>query len=156
LGDIAAVTALTGQYRAEHVETGSLLLLEFASGAHGSFRDSVIPGSVPPPGSGLVEFQATLTGQAGVLHADMYGEVRTSTASGWDVHTSLPVWEGHYAFLRMEAYAQQTREFVAAITERRRPIYPASAALRALAVVEAAHRAAAQHRWVGIDEVLAQ
>ena len=155
LGDITAVTALTGQYRGEHVENGSLLLLEFANGAHGSFRDSVIPGSVPPPGSGVVEFQATLTGSTGVLHADMYGEVRTSTATGWDVHTSLPVWEGHYAFLRMEAYAQQAREFIAAITARRAPVHPVGGALRALGVAEAAHRSAAEHRWVQVAEVLA-
>jgi predicted dehydrogenase len=156
LGDIASVVALTGQYRGEHVENGNLLLVEFASGAHGSFRDTVIPGSVPPPGSGVVEFQATLTGQTAVLHADMYGEVRTSTATGWDIHTSLPVWDGHYAFLRMEAYAQQAREFIAAIAARRAPLYSASEALRALAVVAAAHRSAAEHRWVRVDEVLDQ
>ena len=155
LGDITSVVAMTGQYRGEHVENGSLLLLEFASGVHGSFRDTVIPGSVPPPGSGVVEFQATVTGATGVLHADMYGEVRTSTASGWDVHTSLPVWQGHYAFLRMEAYAAQTREFIAAITARRQPVYPAAAGLRAVAVVQAAHQSAAERRWVRVSELLA-
>ena len=154
LGDISSVVALTGQYRGEHVENGSLLLLEFANGVHGSFRDTVIPGSVPPPASGVVEFQATLTGATGVLHADMYGEVRTSTATGWDVHTSLPVWQGHYAFLRMEAYAAQTREFIAAIVGRRPPLYGPDAGLRAVAVVEAAHRAAAERRWVQVSELL--
>lgn len=154
LGDIQSVAALTGQYRGETVENGSLLLLEFASGAHGSFRDSVIPGSATPPGSGVVEFQATLTGERGVLHADMYGEVRQSTADGWLVHTALPSWEGHEAFLRMEAYAQQASEFIAAIRERRPPLYSATSALRSVAVVEAAHRAAAERRWVTIDEVL--
>ena len=154
LGDIQAVAALTGQYRGEHVENGSQLLLEFARGAHGSFRDSVIPGSVPPPGSGVVEFQATLTGDRGVLHADMYGEVRQSTTDGWLVHTSLPVWDGHYAFLRMEAYAQQAVEFVSAITENRAPRFAPESALHAVAVIEAAHRAAAERRWVGLLEVL--
>ncbi|HEX8969281.1 MAG TPA: Gfo/Idh/MocA family oxidoreductase [Chloroflexota bacterium] len=154
LGDIVSVSALTGRYRGESVENGSLLLLEFANGTHGSFRGSVIPKSVPPPGSGVVEFQATLTGQLGVLHADMYGEVRQSTADGWQVHTALPVWDGHYAFLRMEAYAQQAREFVSAIRERRPPCYSAESALRAVAVVEAAHQAAVERRWVSIEEVL--
>ena len=153
LGDITSVVALTGRYRGEHVENGSQLLLEFASGAHGSFRDAVVPGSVPPPGSGVVEFQATLTGERGVLHADMYGEVRQSARDGWRVHTALPVWEGHYDFLRMEAYAQQAREFIGAISESRPPRYSAESALRAIGVVEAAHKSAAERRWVAIEEV---
>jgi predicted dehydrogenase len=154
LGDITAVAALTGQYRGEQVENGSQLLLRFSGGTSGSFRDSVVPGSVPPAGSGVVEFQATLTGERGVLVADMYGEVRQSTRDGWRVHTALPVWEAHYDFLRMEAYAAQAVEFVSAITEQRAPRYSPETALRAVAVVEAAHKASAEHRWVTIDEVL--
>jgi predicted dehydrogenase len=154
LGDVERVAALTGQYRGVDVENGSFLLLDFASGAHGSFRNSVIPRSVPPPGSGVVQFDLTLTGETGVLQADMYGDVRLSTQTGWETQTSLPVWDGHYAFLRMEAYAQQTREFVAAISERRPPRYGADEALQAVAIVEAAHLAARERRWVRIAEVL--
>src|SRR6185295_15408210 len=44
LGDVRRVSALTGQYRGEHVENGSFLLLEFVNGAHASFQESVIPG----------------------------------------------------------------------------------------------------------------
>ena len=66
-------------------------------------------------GSGVVRFDVVLTGERGVLHADMYGEVRSSTRDGWQVHTSLPAWDGHDAFLRMEAYASQVREFICAI-----------------------------------------
>ena len=51
LGPVARVAALEGRYRDEQVENGSFLLLEFANGAHASFQDSVIPGTVPPPGS---------------------------------------------------------------------------------------------------------
>jgi predicted dehydrogenase len=155
LGDITAVAALTGHYRGEQVENGSQLLLQFAGGAHGSFRDSVVPGSVPPPGSGVVEFRAIFTGERGVLDADMYGEVRQSTRDGWRTHTGLPVWDAHYDFLRMEAYAAQAAEFIAAITEKREPRYAAETALRAIGVVEAAHKASAERRWVAIDEVLA-
>src|SRR5215207_2861717 len=78
LGDVKRVAALTGEYRGERVENGSLLLLDFENGAHASFQDSVIPRSIPPPGSGVVRFDAVLTGETGVLHADMYGEVRLS------------------------------------------------------------------------------
>jgi predicted dehydrogenase len=155
LGDVTRLVALTGQYRGVKVENGSVLLLEFASGVHASFGYTVIPRSVPPAGSGVVQFEARLTGETGALHVDMYGEVKLSTATGWDVQTSLPVWEGHYAFLRMEAYAAQTREFVAAIQERRPPRYPAAEALHTVAMVEAAHRSAAEGRWVTLAEVLA-
>ena len=119
-----------------------------------AFANSVIPRSVPPPGSGVVQFDLTLTGETGVLQADMYGDVRLSTQTGWQTQTSMPVWDGHYAFLRMEAYAQQTREFVAAISERRPPRYGAEEALQAVAIVEAAHLAARERRWVRIAEVV--
>jgi 1,5-anhydro-D-fructose reductase (1,5-anhydro-D-mannitol-forming) len=150
LGDVARVAALTGQYRDERVENGSLLLLDFVSGAHASFQDSVIPGSVPPPGSGVVRFDAVLTGEHGVIHADMYGEVRVSTPTGWEVQTTLPTWGGHYDFLRMEAYANQASEFVAAIREHRPPRVPPEDAMAAVAIVEAAHRAAAEGAWVSV------
>jgi predicted dehydrogenase len=54
----------------------------------------------------------------------------------------------------MEAYAQQTREFIAAIRDRRPPLYGAEEALQAVAIVEAAHLAAREGRWVRIAEVL--
>jgi predicted dehydrogenase len=85
----------------------------------------------------------------------MYGEVRQSTRDGWRTHTALPVWEAHYDFLRMEAYAAQAREFVDAISESRPPRYSAETALRAVAVVEAAHKASVERRWVALNEVLA-
>jgi predicted dehydrogenase len=154
LGDVKRVAALTGEYRGERVENGSLLLLDFENGAHASFQDSVIPRSVPPPGSGVVRFDAALTGESGVLHADMYGDVRISTATGWTTQTSLPVWDGHLAFLRMEAYASQAREFVSAIREQRPPSVPPEDALAAVAIVEAAHQAAATGAWVDMRSVL--
>jgi predicted dehydrogenase len=152
LGDVRRVAALTGQYRGEHVENGSLLLLDFASGAHASFQESVIPGSVPPPGSGVVRFDVVLTGEGGVLDVNMYGDVRSSTRDGWQVQTSLPTWEGHYAFLRMEAYAAQVREFVDAIREQRAPRVLATEGLAAVAIVEAAHRAAASGTWQDVEQ----
>jgi predicted dehydrogenase len=152
LGDVSRLAALTGQYRGERVENGSLLLLEFVAGAHASFQDSVIPGSVPPPGSGVVRFDAVLTGERGVIHADMYGEVRLSTPTGWEVQTTLPTWDGHYAFLRMEAYASQAREFIAAIREQRPPRVPPEDGLAAVALVEAAQRAATTGSWVSMTE----
>jgi predicted dehydrogenase len=154
LGDVERVSALTGQYRGVPVENGSLLLLEFLTGAHASFGYSVISGSVPPPGSGVVQFEVRLTGSTGALHVDMYGDVKLSTPTGWDVQTTMPTWDGHYAFMRMEAYASQAREFVAAIREQRQPRYPADDALQAVAIVEAAHLSAAEHRWVRVQEVL--
>lgn len=152
LGDVRRVAALTGQYRGVQVENGSLLLLDFADGAHASFQESVIPGSVPPPGSGVVRFDVVLTGERGVLHVDMYGEVRSSTRDGWQVHTSLPAWSGQDAFLRMEAYASQVREFISAIREARLPRVPATDGLAAVAIVEAAHRAAASGTWQEVEQ----
>jgi len=156
LGPVERVAALEGRYRGEQVENGSFLLLDFASGTHASFQDSVIPGTVPPPGSGVVRFDATLTGRTGVIAADMYGEVRLSTSTGWETQTALPTFAGHYALLRMEAYASQAREFVSAIVERRQPRVSAREALESMAVVEAAHRAAASHTWVSPADILGE
>jgi predicted dehydrogenase len=154
LGPVARVTALEGRFRGEQVENGSFLLLEFASGAHASFQDSVIPGTVPPPGSGVVRFDATLTGRTAVIAVDMYGEVRLSTSTGWETQTALPIFSGHYAWLRMEAYASQAREFVSAIVEHRPLRFSAREALESMAVVEAAHRAAATRTWVAPGDIL--
>jgi predicted dehydrogenase len=149
---VRRVAALTGRYRGVEVDNGSLLLLDFVGGAHASFQESVIPNSIPPAGSGVVRFDAVLTGQHGVLHVDMYGEVRSSTGDGWRIQTSLPVWDGHDAFLRIEAYASQVREFIAAIREARPPRVPASDGLAAVAIVEAAHRAAASGTWQDVEQ----
>jgi predicted dehydrogenase len=152
VGDVARVSALTGRYRGAAVENGSQLLLEFANGAHGLFQNSVIPRlAAPTAGSGVIGFEVTLTGANGVLQLDLYGDVRLSTETGWAIQTSLPSWDSHTAFLRVEAYALQAREFIAAIREYRAPSVTGADGLAALAVVEAAHLAAAERRWVAID-----
>ncbi len=155
LGNIQEVTALTGRYRGVEVENGSQLMLVFASGTHAIMQNSVIPNlSRPKVGSGVARFAAELTGEKGVIAVDMYGEVRLSTDSDWQVQTAMPTWDGHYSLLRMEAYASVAREFVRASLERRQPAITAEDGLAAVAVVEAAHRAAAERRWVPISEVV--
>jgi predicted dehydrogenase len=84
----------------------------------------------------------------------MYGEVRLSTQTGWQTQTNLPTWDAHFSFLRMEAYAAQARELAAAIREQRAPRYGAEEALHAVALVEAAHLAARERRWVAPSEIL--
>jgi predicted dehydrogenase len=66
----------------------------------------------------------------------------------------MPIWDGHYSLLRMEAYANMAREFVRASLEHRRPFITAEDGMINVAVVEAAHRAAAERRWVPISAVL--
>jgi myo-inositol 2-dehydrogenase/D-chiro-inositol 1-dehydrogenase len=155
LGDIEEVTALTGQYRGVPVENGSQLLMVFKSGAHAAMQNSVIPRlSRPTVGSGVARFGAELTGETGVISVDMYGEVRLSTETDWQFQTAMPIWDGHYSLLRMECFANMAREFVLASLEHRRPSITAEDGLIAVAVVEAAHRAAAERRWVPISEVL--
>jgi predicted dehydrogenase len=155
LGDIQEVTALTGHYRGVPVENGSQLLMIFTSGTHAAMQNSVIPRlSRPKAGSGVARFGAELTGETGVISVDMYGEVRLSTETDWQFQTAMPIWDGHYALLRMEAFANMTREFVRASLERRRAFITAEDGLIAVAVVEAAHKAAAERRWVPIGEML--
>jgi len=155
LGDIREVTALTGRYRGAEVENGSQLLMVFANGAHAAMQNSVIPRlSRPKVGSGVARFGAELTGDSGVISVDMYGEVRLSTESDWQLQTAMPVWDGHYSLLRMEAYASVAREFVRASLEHRQPAITGADGLAAVAVVQAAHLAAAERRWVPISAMM--
>jgi predicted dehydrogenase len=155
LGEIEAVTALTGQYRGVQVENGSQLLMVFAGGTHALMQNSVIPRlSRPKVGSGVARFGAELTGETGVISVDMYGEVRLSTETEWQLQTAMPIWEGHYSLLRMECFANMVGEFVRASLEHRRPFITAEDGMINVAVVEAAHKAAADRRWVAISEVL--
>ena len=155
LGDIDEVTALTGKYRGMQVENGSQLLMVFSNGTHASMQNSVIPRlSRPKAGSGVARFGAELTGETGVISVDMYGEVRLSTETDWQFQTAMPIWDGHYSLLRMEAFANMAREFVRASLEHRRPFITAEDGMIAVAVVEAAHKAAAERRWVPISTVL--
>jgi predicted dehydrogenase len=155
LGDITEVTALTGQYRGVEVENGSQLLMVFASGTHAAMQNSVIPRlSRPKAGSGVARFGAELTGETGVIAVDMYGEVRLSTETDWQLQTALPIWDGHYSLLRMEAFATMAREFVRASIEHRAPAITGEDGMFAVAVVHAAHRAAAERRWVPITALL--
>jgi len=156
LGDVGRVAALTGPYRGARVENGSLLLLEFIGGAHGMQQNSVVPGLSRPAGSGVVGMGATLTGGRGAIEGDMYGEVRRSTDTGWEPVTALPTWDNHFAFARIEAYASMAREFVAASLERRRPSVTGQDGLASVAVVEAAHRAAAERAWVDVEPLDAE
>jgi len=84
----------------------------------------------------------------------MYGEVRLSTETDWQFQTAMPIWDGHYSVLRMEAFANMAREFVHASLEHRRPFISAEDGMIAVAVVEAAHKAAAERCWVPISAVL--
>jgi len=155
LGDVVEVTALTGQYRGVQVENGSQLLLVFASGAHAAMQNSVIPRlSRPKAGSGVARFGAELTGETGVISVDMYGEVRLSTETDWQFQTAMPIWDGHYSLLRMEAFASMAREFVRASLEHRPPAITGEDGLFAVAVVQAAHQAAAERRWVPVSALL--
>jgi len=155
LGEIDEVAALTGKYRGVQVENGSQLLLVFSSGAHALMQNSVIPRlSRPKVGSGVARFGAELTGETGVISIDMYGEVRLSTEADWQFQTAMPIWDGHYSLLRMEAYANMAGEFVRASLARRQPFITAEDGMLNVAVVEAAHKAAAERRWVPINEVL--
>jgi predicted dehydrogenase len=155
LGDIEEVTALTGKYRGVQVENGSQLLMVFSSGTHAVMQNSIIPRlSRPKVGSGVARFVAELTGETGVISIDMYGEVRLSTEADWQLQTAMPIWDGHYSLLRMECFANMTGEFVRASLEHRRPFITAQDGLINVAVVEAAHKAAAERRWVSISEVV--
>ena len=154
LGDVAAVTALTGRYRDVPVENGSQLLLEFGSGAHGMMQNVVIPRLYRPEGSGVVGFTAHLTGTKGAIQADMYGAVRLSTETGWVEQTSLGTWQDQMEYTRMEAYAAMAREFIRASIEQRMPLITGDYGLKSIAVVQAAHRAAAERTWVPVGAIL--
>jgi predicted dehydrogenase len=109
---------------------------------------------LPPPGMGSA-MQLLIVGSDGVLDLDSYGTVRLQAPDGrWETAFQQAPFDplDPDAPARLEAYARQLRDLVAAIRDGRDPWVSGREGLRTTALLEAADRSAATGRSMRFDD----
>jgi predicted dehydrogenase len=106
---------------------------------------------LPPPGLGSA-MQLLLTGSEGVIELDSYGLVRLQTASGWETVFQQVAFDplDPNASVRLEAYAAELRDVIAAIREGRDPWVSGREGVATTAMLDAAERSAASGQAIGM------
>jgi predicted dehydrogenase len=99
---------------------------------------------LPPSAIGSA-MQLLITGPDGIIELDAYGTVRASTAAGWETIFEQPPFDPLDAedSVRLQAYANQLRDLIAAIAERRDPQVNGRQGANTTSWLEAAERSAA-------------
>jgi predicted dehydrogenase len=89
--------------------------------------------------------QLLITGSEGVIEADAYGTVRLATAAGgWETIFEQPPFDPLDAedSVRLQAYAKQLGDLIAAIAESRDPFVSGRQGAKTTSWLEAAERSA--------------
>jgi predicted dehydrogenase len=99
---------------------------------------------LPPSAIGSA-MQLLITGPDGIIELDAYGTVRASTADGWETVFEQPPFDPLDAedSVRLQAYANQLRDLIAAIAEGRDPQVSGRQGANTTSWLEAAERSAA-------------
>lgn len=100
---------------------------------------------IPPPGLGSA-MQILLTGSDGMIDLDSYGTVRMARPEAdWTVVFQQPPFDPLNADdpIRLQAYADELRDFIGAIREGRDPFVSGREGVRTTEMLEAAERSAA-------------
>ena len=100
---------------------------------------------LPPPTLGSA-LQLLITGSDGIIELDAYGTVRLATpAGGWETTFEQPPFDPLDAedSVRLQAYASQLKDFMAAIVEGRDPQVSGRQGAATMSWLEAAERSAA-------------
>jgi len=140
--EVESVAAQCGQYGGKPAEDGSLLLLKFRNGTSAIVQSTnAWPFKRAIGSPGAAEFRAQLIGEKGVLEVNVYGQVTLKTAEGTSVLAELPTWSDPKSFERIEAYAEQDKEFISSILEHRQPAIPGEEGLENVRVCLAAYQA---------------
>ena len=126
----------------------------FASGAMGRVW---LTFELPPPGLGS-QMQFLVVGSGGILELDSYAAARLGDVDGWRViaEQAEPDPNDILDPLRLESYAGQFRDFVAAVREGRPPAVDGNAGRTTMAMLEAAMTSDAEGRTVEIARVPAR
>jgi predicted dehydrogenase len=106
---------------------------------------------LPDPGLGSqVEF--TIVGSEGMLELDSYAVARLGTKVGWRVLAEQPHGNPDDPFdpVRLQSYADQLRDFVAAVATVREPTVDGLAGRTTMAMLEAAIRSDRERRTIEI------
>jgi predicted dehydrogenase len=97
---------------------------------------------IPEPGLGSA-LQFLITGSAGMLRFDSYGEVELGDADGWQTIYRQPPFDPTDPLnpIRLRAYADQLEDLLAAVREGRQPQSNGETARKTIEMVEAAELA---------------
>lgn len=139
--EVEYVSAWCRNLLGKMVEDSSMVLLEFRRGGAAllvATNASPIKPVMSSPGA--AGFKAVLYGEKGILEVDAYGEVRLTTNSATATLYTLPKWNSLISPERIDAYAQQDREFISSIIEHRPPAITGADGRSAVAIALAAYK----------------
>ena len=107
---------------------------------------------LPPSAIGSA-MQLLITGPDGIIELDAYGTVRVSTSDGWETVFEQPPFDPLDAedSIRLQAYANQLRDLMAAIVEGRDPQVSGRQGANTTSWLEAAERSAASGESVRLS-----
>jgi predicted dehydrogenase len=102
------------------VHQSTIALYEFENGA---MAQVWITFELPEPGLGSM-MQYLITGSTGMIRLDSYGAVELGTGDGWKVAFQQPAFDPNNVNdpIRLRAYADELRDVVGAIREKREPL----------------------------------
>ena len=132
------------------VEDTTLALLELRGGAIATLFSSR---ALPAPSFPGEDFRIRITGSAGLIDLDPYGELRVSDERGWRTE-SKQATVGHegantaFGPARMGAYVAQIASFIDAIEGKPAEVGTAADGRAGVAAVAAMFDSSAQRRWV--------
>jgi len=150
--EVESVAAQCGRYEGEPAEDGSLLLLKFRNGTSAILQSTnAWPFKRVIGSPGAAEFHAHLIGEKGVLEVNVYGQVILKTSEGTTVLSELPSWSDPKSFARIEAYAEQDKEFISSIIEHRQPAIPGQEGLENVRICLAAYQASDEQGTIHLD-----
>jgi UDP-N-acetyl-2-amino-2-deoxyglucuronate dehydrogenase len=152
-GDVVTVSALSRTFLPDvPVEDTTMGLMEFSTGTICSLFSSR---ALPAPSFPGEDFRFRITGSAGLLDLDPYGELRLSDEKGWrSISQQPPVkHEGSdtaFADVRMQAYCDQMSAFIAAIKGQPSDVGTGADGRAGVAACLAMIESSSARRWISL------
>ncbi|HEY0307551.1 MAG TPA: Gfo/Idh/MocA family oxidoreductase [Acidobacteriaceae bacterium] len=152
--EVASITAHVHRDEKSGNEVSTMALLSLTNGAMATIWASweIAAPLFPRGASG-----ALLSGDAGNLDLDAYGELRLGTENRWTVVAKQEpidwIGEGMLSPVRMKAYQMQHQEFIDSILEDREPSVTGEDGRAAVEVALAAYQSAAEGRTIHLRSV---
>jgi predicted dehydrogenase len=133
---------------AVEVEDVAVGLLEFEDGVVATVEATTAAAPAQPPAVEILGDRAT----AAVSGSWGYLEFRQRSHEAPPASAAAGHRDAGRTRPSVEPYAEQIKDFVAAVRERRPPLVDGAEARKALVIVDALYRSAGLGRWVSIDE----
>jgi len=118
---------------------------------NGVMADVWVTYEIPEPGVGSM-MQYLITGETGMIRLDSYGKVELGKGDGWTVAFEQPAFDPNNVNdpIRLRAYADELRDMVGAIRERREPLVSGGWARDTMELLEAVRISGETGQAVGL------